>query len=153
MFYQKMKQLLFILVLLAAPSSKAYQCERPAREVQKEFLAASSTFVGKVIHIGKKTKEGRVPVRFSVETIFRYKKEPRKAEKLERLVHFNTLDDGEFTCTKIELQRSYLVYAFSEGDKLITNVCVRGALNRNCHRTRALEIAQEDLAALGVAKK
>ncbi len=148
----RMKKLFLILFMATSYHSYAYQCEAPFRKVNEEFLAAGATFTGKAIHIGAKNESGRIPVRFSVDTVYRYKKEPRKAAKLEYSVDFNTLDNGDYDCTKIEINRSYLVYAFPEGKSLITDVCTRGVLNRKCNRTRSLENAKEDLEFLGTSR-
>lgn len=147
-----MKKLYLILFLAASHNSYAYQCEAPFRNVNEEFLAAGATFTGTAIHIGAKNEKGRIPVRFSIDTVYRYKKEPRKAAKLEYSVDFNTLDNGDYYCTKIEINHTYLVYAFAEGKSLITDVCTRGVLNRKCNRTRPLENAKEDLEFLGTPR-
>ena len=128
------------LYLFALPSSASSLECGPPRSVKAEFDSAAAVFQGKVI--GEEVRERPNPVGPSMKyRVFRFRVEQwwKGGNKEEAEIY----DFGEESFI-FEKEKRYLVYAFGDKAKLITN---------NCRRTKNIERAQEDLNFLGKGRK
>ena len=128
------------LYLFSLPcSASSLECGPPL-SVKAEFDSATAVFQGKVI--GAEERERPNPVGPSMKyRVFRFGVERwwKGGNKEEVEIY----DFGEESFI-FEKEKHYLVYTFSEMDKLSTD---------NCTGTKNIERAQEDLKFLGEGRK
>lgn len=138
-FLRKMFLLLFVIgSLFVINTSFVNACSCILQTPQEAFEQASAVFIGKVINIDFSDEMFNISgdlknVTFEVLEIW-------KGPNNETIVITTGMNEGISSCTyPFENNEIYLVYAYEEENKLVTNIC---------SRTKLLSDAKEDIEYL-----
>ncbi|MDF0728527.1 hypothetical protein PY093_17980 [Cytobacillus sp. S13-E01] len=133
--------ILFSGSFLYKPSTTfACSCLQPP-PVEVELERKTAIFSGKVIKIEDTTTFNQSSGDL-LKVIFEVKSSWKGINQPQAIVY--TTRDSASCGFNFNLNEDYVVYAYSEEDKLMTGLC---------ERTKSLDIAQEDLKALGEGKE
>lgn len=138
--FHKYTFLLLLPFLILTPIKRANACScLPPPPAMESLEQAAAVFAGKVVKVEPAPSETNVePIKVTFEVSKVWKGE------LNKTTIVSTAANSAMCGNYFEVGEKYLVYAYSEGDELMTNIC---------SRTARLKDARQDINDLGSALK
>ena len=132
--------LLLLPILTLTPIKRADACScLPPPPAMDSLEQASAVFAGKVVKVNPTPSQTNVePIQVTFEISKVWKGE------LNKTTIVRTAANSAMCGNYFEIGEKYLVYAYSDGEELMTNLC---------SRTARLKDAKQDLNDLGTAPK